>query len=515
MRRLIHGLRPSPVSCVLCPWSLVPCTGLLLLLLASCVHPTPQTSAPPPFCAARLGDFAVHATNAPRFGTPLVSGPEGAAYACYITPSLQTVVTRYEPTTGQWSAPTVLAATTQADKFHNQCSLGLDPQGSLHAAANMHDTPWQYWVSAQPHSVQTMVFKGQDAGTRPGASSPADGGCTGTCAEQWTINEPGIAALPGNQITYPHFATTQDGTLFVAYRECLLCDASFHDRQWSAGLARYSVATGTWTRVAGIRPWATEPGKLPIGLRLAGDPQNRLHAAWVWCNQYTKDDGGQACFAHPNAVTYAISADHGTSWQRSDGSPLTLPLGVQESEVASGPAWFEQAGAVGYYDGHVALTVDTQQQPTVVVFPNTSDSSRGIKRGYITTTSDARGAAESFVPGPLSLAKDEGQRTMDPTGVSRWTHPPRVLDYSPSLVYRDWRGRWIAVSSGLRIHVSTDGGATWTLWPLALEDGPYDVAWDRAWLRDTHQLRLYAHGNETGRLTIWSLTFPESGRCGP
>jgi hypothetical protein len=90
-----------------------------------------------------------------------------------------------------------------------------------------------------------------------------------------------------------------------------------------------------------------------------------------------------------------------------------------------------------------------------------------------------------------------------------------VLDYSPSLVYRDWRGRWIAVSSGLRIHVSTDGGATWTLWPLALEDGPYDVAWDRAWLRDTHQLRLYAHGNETGRLTIWSLTFPESGRCGP
>jgi hypothetical protein len=458
---------------------------LLALLLTSCVHRAPREAPAPPFCAAPLGSFAVHATNAPRFGTPLVSGPEGAAYACFITPSLETVVTRYEPTTGQWSPPTVLAAATRADKFHNQCSLGLDPQGYVHAAFNMHDTPWQYAMSTQPHSVQTMVFKGQDAGTSPGASSPADGGCTGTCATNWTVNEPGIAALPGNQITYPHFATTQDGTLFIAYRECLICDAAFHDRQWSAGLARYSVATGTWTRVAGIRPWATEPGKLPIGLRLAGDPQNRLHAAWVWCNQYTKDDGGQACFAHPNAVTYAISADHGTSWQRSDGSPLTLPLGVQESEVASGPAWFEQAGAVGYYDGHVALTVDTQQQPTLVVFPNASDSSKGIKRGYITQPA---------------------------TG---WTAPPRVLDYSPSLVSRDWRGRWIAVSSGLRIHVSTDGGQTWTLWPLALEDGPYDVAWDRAWLRDTHQLRLYAHGNETGRLTIWSLTFPDSGRCSP
>jgi hypothetical protein len=499
---------------------------LLLLALVSLVigplscakdhGPRTTDQMAPPFCAAKLGDFAVHATNAPRFGTPLVSGPEGAAYACFITPSLETVVTRYEPTTGQWSPKAVLAASTRADKFHNQCALGLDPQGFLHAAFNMHDTPWQYAMSTQPHSVQTMVFKGQDAGTSPGASSPADGGCTGTCATNWTVNEPGIAALPGNQVTYPHFATTQDGTLFVAYRECLLCDASFHDRQWSAGLARYSVATGTWTRVAGIRPWATEPGKLPIGLRLAGDLQNRLHAAWVWCNQYTKDEGGQACFAHPNSVTYAVSADHGTSWQQSDGSPLTLPLGVQESEVASGPAWFDEAGAVGYYDGHVALTVDTLTQPTVVVFPNTSDSSKGIKRGYITTTGYAAAAAESFVLRPSSLARDQGQRTRDTTGGAggQWTHPPRVLDYSPSLVYRDWLGRWIAVSSGLRIHVSTDGGQTWTLWPLALEEGPYDVAWDRAWLRDTHQLRLYAHGNETGRLTIWSLTFPESGRCG-
>jgi hypothetical protein len=458
----------------------------LLLALSACLHQQhqqPRTDTAAPFCAAKLGEFAVHATNAPRFGTPLVSGPDGAAYVCLITPTLQTVVQRYDPPTGQWSAPTVLSPVTQADKFHNQCSLGLDAQGYLHAAANMHNTPWQYWRSAQPHSIQTMTFLGQDAGSTPGASSPAEADCTGQCATDWTTNEPGIAAIPGNQITYPHFATTQDGSLFLAYRECLLCDASFHSRQWSAGIARYHLATRTWTRLAGIRPWATEPGGLPIAVRLAGDPQGRLHAAWLWCDAYTAEEGGQACFARPNMVSYAVSADQGMTWSTSTGAVLTLPLNRNESEVASGPAWFDSVGAVGYYDGHLALTVDTLMQPTLVVFPNTTDSDKGIKRSYLTLQA------------------------------SGWTQP-RVLDYSPSLVYRDAWGRWIAVSSGMRLHVSTDGGETWTLYALGLEEGPYDVAWDRAWLRDTHQLRLSAHGNDTGRLTIWSLTWPESGQCG-
>ena len=458
---------------------------LVVLLLSGCVHPGLFTSTPPPFCAALLGDVPVHASNAPRFGTPLLTGPDGAVYTCYITPELATVVQRYDPLTAQWSAPTTLAAATWADKFHNQCSLGMDAKGYLHAAANMHDTPWQYWVSRDPHSVQSMTWRGQEAGKKPGGSTPAKSECTGACEDQWYTNEPGIAALPGNQITYPHFATTSDGALFVAYRECLKCDASFHDRQWSAGLAQYHLATGTWSRVAGIRPWATAEGKLPIGLRLWGDYAGRLHAAWVWCNAYTEAEGGQACFAHPNFVTYARSDDHGLSWSSSTGTPLRLPLRPDGSEVVSGPDWFDQSQATGYYDGQVQLTVDTARQPTVVVFPNTTTSDKGIKRGPVT-----RQAAG-------------------------WSTPPRVLDYSPSLVYRDRLGRWIAVSSGLRIHVSADDGQTWTLWPLDLEQGSFDFSVDRGWLRDTGHLRLYAQSTTTGRLRIWSLQFPDSGRCTP
>ena len=231
----------------------------LRVVLALCVlmSAVPLRAAPPPFCAAKLGQWTTHATNAPRCGTQLVSGPDGAVYVCYLTPHLATVVQRYDPPTQQWSAPTVLTDQTQPDKFHNQCSLGMDVQGYVHAAANMHDTPWQYWRSPEPQSIATMTFKGQDAGTKPGASSPGKGGCTGQCQADWERNEPGIAAIPGNQITYPHFGTTTDGTLFLAFRECLKCEAPFHDRQWSAGLVRYHATSQTWARLAVIRPWAT------------------------------------------------------------------------------------------------------------------------------------------------------------------------------------------------------------------------------------------------------------------
>ena len=457
---------------------------LLVLALSGCPHPTPRSATPPPFCATKLGEFPTHASNAPRFGTPIVSGPDGAVYVAYITPALQTVLTRYDPGTGQWSTPTVLAPNTHDDPYHTQPSVGMDAHGYVHAVANMHNTPWQYWVSERPHSVAPMVFRGQDAGTG-GSGIPDDVACTGTCKENWYKNEPGIAAIPGNQITYPHFGTTGDGTLFITHRECLRCDADFHDRQWSAGLSQYHLATKTWSRVAGIRPWATEPGKLPVAMTLAGNHTPRLGIAWLWCGAYTEAEGSAACFAQPNFITYAESDDHGLSWRQIAGKGLTMPVSVSESDQVSGPAWFDDAGAKGYYAGNLALSLDTQQQPMLVVHPNTDSSDKGIKRGVVWHLGEG------------------------------WTQPPKLLDYSPTLVYRDPRGRWIAVSSGMRIHVSTDNGVTWTLWPLDLERGAFAFAYDRRWLQTTGQLRLYANQKERGFVAVWSLTFPESGRCGP
>ena len=118
------------------------------------------------------------------------------------------------------------------------------------------------------------------------------------------------------------------------------------------------------------------------------------------------------------------------------------------------------------------------------MFPNTSNNDKAINRAYVTRTAGA------------------------------WT-TPTLLNYAPSLTYRDARGRLIAVSGGLRIHVSTDNGQTWTLWPLDLDHGGFDFTWDRSWLQRTGQLRLYAQNAATGYLAVWSLQFPDSGVCAP
>lgn len=458
---------------------------MLLLCLLLVLVSTAALAAPPPFCAALLGEFPVHASNSPRFGTPVVSGPDGAVYVCYITPALETVVRRSSPQ-GQWSAATVLDPRTSIDEYHTQCSLGIDPQGYVHAAYNMHNTPWQYSVSAQPHSVATMTFKGQPAGSPPSRGNP-ENTCATTepCATDFSRNEPGVAAIPGNQVTYPHFGTTSAGALFVAFRECLQCDKSFHDRQWSAGLAQYHVQTGTWSRVAGIRPFATTVGKLPLGVRLAGDAFGGLHAAFIWCNPYNAAEGGHGCFDHANFVSYARSRDLGLSWQTSTGAALTLPLAQSAAEQVVGPEWFDRVGSQGYYSAHVAIAVDGLTHPTITVFPQTPNNDKGINRAFVTRTE------------------------------SGWSTPPQVLSYSPSLVYRDRLLRWIAVSGGLRIHVSTDDRQTWTLWPLDLDSGAFTFAVDAGWLQRTGHLRLYANNKTTGKLRVWSLTFPDSGVCAP
>lgn len=435
------------------------------------------------FVAVNEGEFLTHSTNIPRFGTPIVTGPDGAIYVCYVDTALDTRIARKDPTTGLWTE-TVLETNTQADQFHNQCSIGLDVNGFIHVAYNMHGTPWQYKRSNSANSIAAFTFLGQDAGTIPGKSVPADGNCTGQCETDWLTDEPGIAAIPGNQISYPHFANDNAGALYIGYRECLDCDADFFSRQWSIGLAKYNATAQTWSRVGGVRPFATGAVRLPIGFRMYGDSLGRLHASWVWCDHYTPAGtvplaGGQACFAASNHVTYAYS-DDGITWRQANGTAMTLPLNHDETEVAVPASWFVP-GSVGYFDGHTGMTAaGPSGQPFVVVHPNAGNQPAfGIARGYVRYTGTA------------------------------WTFPPVKIDFSPSIFYEDATGSWTAVSSGLRIHRSTNQGSSWTVTLLDSARGSYDISFDRKYLQETNKLRIYANRGASGLLVIWTVSWPQ------
>ena len=56
---------------------------------------------------------------------------------------------------------TVIDRNTLNDKWHNSPSLGLDRDGYLHVAYNMHNMPWQYMVSQRPGDIRGFLFRGQ------------------------------------------------------------------------------------------------------------------------------------------------------------------------------------------------------------------------------------------------------------------------------------------------------------------------------------------------------------------
>lgn len=424
------------------------------------------------------GEFLTHSTNPPQFGTPIATGTDGAIYVCYIDPDLDTRIARKHPVTGVWSE-TVLEPLTQADAFHTQCSVGLDAAGYVHVVYNMHNTPWQYKRSDAPHSIASMTFLGQNAGTIPGKSSPQDGNCTGQCAIDWNTDEPGIAAIPGNQITYPHFANDAAGRLYLAFRQCYLCSAAFHSREWSAGLVVYDTTTQTWSRVGGVRPFAHDTAKLPLGVTMFGDAAGRLHAAWVWCNHYTQAEGAAPCETQPNFVTYAYTDDGGATWRQSNGTAMTLPLSPTGSETVVGPSWFDDVSAAGYFQPQTQMMASLQAagRPFLLVQPHISNSPLGISRGYVRYTAGA------------------------------WTYPPVNIGFSPSIFYEDALGVWTAVSSGLRLHRSTNQGTNWTVTTLDTTRGSFSVAYDKPYLHRTNRLRLYANRGASGLLVIWTIPY--------
>jgi len=425
------------------------------------------------------GNFLTHKSNIPHYNTPILTDKDGSIYVCYITPNLKTVIVK-KAYNGGWSPQTVLTATTANDMYHTLCSIGIDKEGFIHAVYNMHNTPWQYRVSEQPYSITRMIFKGQPAG-RAGTSIPSQANCVGECFNNWLRNEPNIAAIPGNQITYPVFGYDNEQNLYLTFRECLYCDKSFFARQWSGGIVKYDVNERKWNRVAqGIRPFATDINKLPIGLRLFGDPFGMLHLGFVWCDKYTQLEGGGSCFNHPNFVSYAYSSNHGETWHKSTGETLEIPINHTSTEVASGTEWFTNNNVAGYYNGQVGVTASLSQARKIflTVHAKNPDGSKGVPARSLVTYQ-----------------------------MNEWDVAPQVLAYSPSIIYEDKMYRWVAVSSGLRFAVSENQGQTWTYQVVDRERGPFSIAYDYSYLVATGQLRIYANNVTTGLLAIWTMPY--------
>nr|WP_294810495.1 BNR repeat-containing protein [uncultured Sphingomonas sp.] len=169
---------------------------------------------------------------------------------------------------------------------HNRIAMAVDAAGQLHVAANMHNDPLVYFRTSVAGDVRTLM-------------------------RVPTM----VDAAAERSMTYPMFLEDAAGRLIFKYR----------DGGSGRGREIYNVQDGAgWKRLTDA-PLVDGEGKSSayfVGPVLG--PDGWFHTTWVW------RDTPDAATNHD--LSYARSRDL-VRWERSDGTPLPLPIRLGDAEV--------------------------------------------------------------------------------------------------------------------------------------------------------------------------------------
>jgi hypothetical protein len=183
---------------------------------------------------------------------------------------------------------------------HDVISSGIDGDGFLHLSWGMHGDAFHYARSLAPVTGTEAIVLGPD--------------------QTMTGRE--------NSVTYPQFLTLPAGDLLYLFREGSSGNGDTY-------LNRYRTAPQAWENVhlAGTsqRPflkgtgWNPNYNAYPTQPQLGGPDSDDLFLTWCW--RYNSDSpAGESGYQTNNHYAFARSPDAGLSWQRSNGTPYTLPI---------------------------------------------------------------------------------------------------------------------------------------------------------------------------------------------
>lgn len=198
---------------------------------------------------------------------------------------------------------------------HNSVTIGIDSEGYLHLAGNMHVHPITYFRSEVAHDISTLVQHKSMVGT----------------------NE--------QRCTYPHFMTNREGELLFHYR-----DGGSGDGNEIYNL--YDTESRKWSRLLDtpltdgqglMNAYASQP-------KLMED--NWYHMYWVWRD--TPD-----CETNHD-LSYIKSPDL-TNWFDALGNLVTLPVTFDQKSVIVAPV---PAGG-GIINLAAKLALDEDHRPVM------------------------------------------------------------------------------------------------------------------------------------------------------
>lgn len=219
----------------------------------------------------------------------------------------------------KWELNTTQYSGNVADA-HNVISLGIDGDGFLHLSFDHHGHPLRYARSVAPGSLEFGPLEA-------------------------------MTGVDESDVTYPDFYTLPDGDLLFAYRSGV-------SGRGNLVLNRYSVRERRWSRIHDIL--VDGEGQRNAYWQLCTDRNGVIHLSWVWRETWLVETNHDLC--------YARSRDGGRSWERSDGTPYTLPITAATAEVAV--AIPQNSELIN----QTSMSADAQGRPCIATYWRDSDS---------------------------------------------------------------------------------------------------------------------------------------------
>ncbi|BCX47820.1 neuraminidase [Haloferula helveola] len=362
----------------------------------------------------------------------------------------------------QWEIFPTTFLSNNINDAHDVISCAIDGDGFLHMSWGMHADAFHYAKS----------------------DSPVLGAAPIVMIEQ---------AMTGqeNAVTYPKFQTLPDGDVLYFFRE-----GGSGNGDWF--LNRYDIATDAWapvhadgggTQVALMRGRGDSPDNCFYPDRMTLGPDGMLHLAGVF--RYNGDSlAGESGYQTNHRYVYLRSPDDGVSWERSDGTPIDLPvveadwfLGLGASHV---PEIIEDIPEGYSIINESGMTTDSEGRPVVATWWATGAGTGDHTRQYQVLFHDGsswqrRTISARDIDDPATKFS-EGQ-----LGSSRMGRPVVLTDSEDRIIviYNDNRAD--GITAVFSLPKATDPGRNqWTRMNLTHENlGNWETTYDESrWKRD-------------------------------
>ncbi|MDE7385798.1 MAG: BNR repeat-containing protein [Muribaculaceae bacterium] len=229
--------------------------------------------------------YSATSVNVAVFRANSVVSKDSMQYVAYYDPEGYLTIGRRVHGSDDWTIERQQYRGNVADA-HNVISIMIDDNDILHASFDHHGHPLKYCRSVAPGSLTL------------GPLEPMTG-------------------VIEDDVTYPEFYKLPDGQLLFAYR-------SGASGRGNLVMNRYDTSTGKWSRLHdNLIDGENERNAY---WQICTGPDGTIHLSWVWRETWMVETNHDLC--------YARSRDNGVTWERSDGTPYSLPITISTAEVA-------------------------------------------------------------------------------------------------------------------------------------------------------------------------------------